>query len=268
MVRYYSCGVWLFIDPLKSRGDTLTFNYGLILSMTALENNITQVNLRIAAACNQAHRSNNSVNLLAVSKTCDINAIKSAYELGLRRFGENYAKEAEEKIPFLPKDIEWHFIGPIQSNKTRSIAKHFSWIHSIDRLKIAERLNEQRPSQLPPLQCLIQVNISKEPQKAGVLPEDMMALGKVIANLPRLHLRGLMAIPKAEQTEEDLARDFANMQALLRQLHTRFQSADTLSMGMSADLELAIAHGATMVRVGTDIFGARNNTEHNAREIL
>lgn len=225
--------------------------------MTALEHNITQLKLRIDAACKKAQRSNNSLNLLAVSKTRDINAIKAAYDLGLREFGENYAKEAEEKIPFLPKDIEWHFIGPIQSNKTRIIAELFSWVQSIDRLKIAERLNEQRPPQLPPLQCLIQVNISREPQKAGVAPEELMALAKAISTLPRLHLRGLMAIPQAGQSAAGLANDFANMQALLRQLQTRFRSADTLSMGMSADLEPAIAHGSTMVRIGTDLFGPR-----------
>ncbi len=226
--------------------------------MTTLEHNITQLKLRIDAACKQAQRSNNSLNLLAVSKTRDINTIKAAYDLGLRQFGENYAKEAEEKIPFLPKDIEWHFIGPIQSNKTRSIAELFQWVHSIDRLKIAQRLNEQRPPHIPPLQCLIQVNISKEPQKAGLPAEEVMALAKHIASMPHLHLRGLMAIPKAEQSTEALANDFANMQALLRQLQTRFHSVDTLSMGMSADLELAIAHGSTLVRVGTDLFGLRS----------
>lgn len=225
--------------------------------MTALEHNIAQLKLRIDAACKKAQRSNNSLILLAVSKTRDINTIKAAYDLGLREFGENYAREAEEKIPFLPRDITWHFIGPVQSNKTRIIAEQFSWVQSIDRLKIAERLNEQRPPQLPPLQCLIQVNISHEPQKAGVMPAEVMALAKTISTLPRLHLRGLMAIPKAGQSPEALANDFANMQVLLRQLQTRFRSVDTLSMGMSADLEPAIIHGSTLVRVGTDLFGPR-----------
>lgn len=229
--------------------------------MSALENNISRVNLRIAAACDQAHRSNNSVNLLAVSKTRDINTIKAAYDLGLRRFGENYAKEAEAKIPCLPADIEWHFIGPLQSNKTRIVAEQFAWVHSIDRLKIAQRLNEQRPAHLPPLQCLIQVNISHEAQKAGVLPEEVLPLAQAIQALPHLRLRGLMAIPRAEQNAQQLANDFANMAALLRQLQTLNTDIDTLSLGMSADLELAIAHGSTLVRIGTDIFGPRPYTE-------
>ena len=226
--------------------------------MTVLEKNICTVKKRISTACHQAQRFNNSVYLLAVSKTRDINTIKSAYDLGLRAFGENYINEASEKIPFLPADIEWHFIGPIQSNKTRTIAELFAWVHSIDREKIAQRLNDQRPAHLPPLQCLIQVNISKEPQKAGVLPEGVLPLANIILTLPHLKLRGLMAIPNPNQPENNLANDFANMAMLLRQLQTVAPDADTLSMGMSADLELAIQHGATIVRIGTDIFGARD----------
>lgn len=226
--------------------------------MTVLENKLRSVKQRMAEACSQAQRFNNSVNLLAVSKTRDINTIKAAYDLGLRRFGENYANEAADKIPFLPADIEWHFIGPIQSNKTRIIAGLFSWVHSIDREKIAQRLNDQRPAALPPLQCLIQVNISHEPQKAGVLPEDVLPLARMIAGLPHLKLCGLMAIPNPDQPETSLANDFANMALLLRQLQAEYPAADTLSMGMSADLELAIRHGATLVRIGTDIFGARD----------
>lgn len=226
--------------------------------MTALENNITKLNLRIATACAQAHRTNNSVNLLAVSKTRDINAIKKAYTLGLRRFGENYANEAQTKIPYLPDDIEWHFIGPIQSNKTRIIAENFSWVQSIDRIKIAQRLNDQRPNHLPPLQCLLQINISNDPQKSGIEVTQMADLAQQLMLLPRLNLRGLMAIPKAEQTMEQLTADFARMAQLFKQLRTIAKQVDTLSMGMSADMETAIANGSTMVRIGTDLFGARN----------
>jgi pyridoxal phosphate enzyme (YggS family) len=225
--------------------------------MQALEHNITRLNLRIANACNAADRANNSVKLLAVTKTREITTLTQAYHLGLRAFGENYPQEAQTKIAHLPNDIEWHFIGPIQSNKTRFIAEHFSWVHSIDRLKIAQRLHEQRPSNLPPLNCLIQINISQEPQKSGIAAEELFALATALLALPHLRLCGLMAIPKAEQSEAALTNDFANMALLLRQLQTIIPSANTLSMGMSADLELAIQYGATIVRVGTDLFGPR-----------
>ena len=223
--------------------------------MTALENNITTLKLRIDTACQQAHRSNNSVNLLAVSKTRDINTIKNAYDLGLRQFGENYVNEAEVKIPSLPDDIEWHFIGPIQSNKTRTIAENFSWVQSIDRLKIAQRLNDQRPDNLPPLQCLIQINISNDPNKSGITAAKLDDFSQELIQLPNLTLRGLMAIPKAGQTSEQLQHDFARMAELLKQLQIICTHADTLSMGMSADMETAIANGSTMVRIGTDLFG-------------
>ncbi len=229
-----------------------------ILTMTALENNITTLKLRIDTACQQSHRTNNSVNLLAVSKTRDINTIKNAYDLGLRQFGENYANEAEQKIPDLPDDIEWHFIGPIQSNKTRIIAEHFDWVQSIDRLKIAKRLSEQRPQSKPPLQCLIQINISDDPNKSGIATDELKNLSLQIMQLPNLRLRGLMAIPKAGQTSEQLQRDFARMAELLTELQTLSKHADTLSMGMSADMETAIANGSTMVRIGTDLFGPRD----------
>ena len=228
-----------------------------MLTMPTPEHNIARLEQRLADACHRYQRINNSVNLLAVSKTQDIDTLQQYYNAGLRRFGENYLSEALEKIAALPTDIEWHFIGPIQSNKTRAIAGHFQWVHSIDRIKIARRLSEQRPAGLPDLQCLIQVNISRDPAKAGIAPEELEPLARQILALPRLALRGLMAIPKAGQSEAQLENDFASMAQLLRQLQTLTDTADTLSLGMSADLELAIKHGSTLVRIGSDLFGAR-----------
>lgn len=225
--------------------------------MPALEHNISTLKLRIKNQCHEVHRDNNSVLLLAVSKTRNADTVKLVYDLGLRQFGENYVNEAKEKISLLPKDIEWHFIGPIQSNKTCFISEHFSWVQTIDRLKIAQRLNQQRPDNLPQLQCLIQINISSDPKKSGIAPEDMLALAEKIIAMPKLQLRGLMAIPKANQTKKDLNKDFSNMAALLRQLQIICKQADTLSMGMSSDLEAAITYGSTMVRIGTDLFGPR-----------
>jgi pyridoxal phosphate enzyme (YggS family) len=228
-----------------------------ILSMTDLEHNIAQLNLRIHQACSAASRKPDDITLLAVSKTRDTQTIRQAYHSGLLRFGENYASEAAEKIPFLPDDIEWHFIGPVQSNKTAFIASHFTWVQTVDRMRIARRLNDQRPAHLPPLHCLIQVNISDDPDKSGVTPEEVEPLAKEILLLPRITLRGLMTIPKAGLSPDQLAADFARMAQLLRQLQAIAPLADTLSMGMSDDLEIAIANGTTMVRVGTDLFGPR-----------
>lgn len=230
--------------------------------MPTLENNIAKLKLRIDHACAENQRDPASVTLLAVSKTRSAATLAQAYQLGLHQFGENYASEAQQKLAELPAEVrrnsEWHFIGPIQSNKTRFIAETFDWVQSLDRLKIAQRLNDQRPASLPPLQCLIQVNISQESQKAGIDAENLPAFAASILQLPHLQLRGLMAIPKAAQRETALATDFAKMADLLRQLQTQCPQADTLSMGMSSDLELAIAHGATMVRVGADLFGPRH----------
>lgn len=225
--------------------------------MRSLENNIITLKKRIDAACIQASRPISEVSLLAVSKTRPVDLIKLAYQSGLRQFGENYAAEAQEKIPLLPDDIIWHFIGPIQSNKSRMIAEQFSWVHSIDRLKIVQRLNNQRPTTLPPLQCLIQVNISKEPQKAGVLPEQVRELALAINESPQLNFRGLMAIPKVGQKTQDLRQNFAKMTALFSDLQDINKNVDTLSMGMSQDLELAIDEGSSLVRIGTDLFGPR-----------
>lgn len=222
-----------------------------------LQHNITFLQQRINNACIRASREFNSVTLLAVSKTKGVDTVKKAYDLGLRQFGENYVNEAEGKIPALPSDITWHFIGPIQSNKTRIIAERFSWVHSIDRLKIAQRLNDQRPEERNILQCLIQVNISEDENKSGITADQVFDFAKQLQQFPRLQLRGLMAIPAAGQSEEALTQDFSRMQQLFSQLQQMYPQVDTLSMGMSGDLEQAIAHGSTMVRIGTDLFGAR-----------
>lgn len=225
--------------------------------MPKLENNITTLKMRIASACLAAGRDSDSVQLLAVSKTRNTDTLKRAYELGLRQFGENYASEAQQKIPILPKDIQWHFIGPIQSNKTRFIAENFTWVHSLDREKIIQRLNDQRPASQPPLQCLLQINISNEAQKAGISPENAPRLAQLIANSPNLNFRGLMAIPAIPEDKQALQEDFVRMATLLEQLKSIDTRVDTLSMGMSQDLEEAVNAGSTIVRIGTDLFGAR-----------
>jgi pyridoxal phosphate enzyme (YggS family) len=224
--------------------------------MTTIADNIAQVRSRIHAAEQAAQRAAGSVQLLAVSKTKPAQALREAYAAGLRDFGENYLQEAlakQAELTDLP--LIWHFIGPIQSNKTRAIAEHFDWVHSVDRLKIAQRLSEQRPAELPPLNICIQVNVSGEASKSGCTPADLPALAKAIAALPRLTLRGLMAIPEPtdDRTEQDAA--FAAVQRLQASLDLPL---DTLSMGMSHDLESAIAQGATWVRIGTALFGARD----------
>lgn len=202
------------------------------------------------------------VTLIAVSKTKPVTDIEQAYHAGQRAFGENYVQEGVEKTQALAhlKDIEWHFIGPLQSNKTKDVAQHFDWVQSLDREKIARRLNEQRPAQLPPLQVLIQVNIDDEASKSGIDPAHLASFAELVAKLPQLELRGLMAIPTPVQTEADqarLAQSFARMHDLFLALQSQYSTVDTLSMGMSGDIELAIAQGANMVRVGSAIFGAR-----------
>lgn len=224
--------------------------------MSTIADNIAQVSSRIHAAILAANRDENSVRLLAVSKTKPAQALRDAYAAGLRDFGENYLQEALGKqLELTDLPLIWHFIGPIQSNKTRAIAEHFAWVHSVDRLKIAQRLSEQRPADLPPLNICIQVNVSGEASKSGCSPADLPDLAGAISALPRLKLRGLMAIP--EPTEDRAAQDAAfaavkNLQASLN------LPLDTLSMGMSHDLESAIAQGATWVRIGTALFGARD----------
>jgi pyridoxal phosphate enzyme (YggS family) len=218
---------------------------------------------RIEKARQQAGRKAD-ITLLAVSKTKPLWMVETLAQAGQQDFGENYVQEGIEKVQAtehredLPK-LSWHFIGPIQSNKTKQIAQHFDWVHSIDRLKIARRLSEQRPEEKGELQVLIEVNISQEASKAGVMPNEVLELAKQIAELPNLHLRGLMCIPQKAQTLEEQRRPFRQMRELLKTLQAAQPDLqlDTLSMGMSADLEAAILEGATLVRIGTDIFGAR-----------
>ncbi|MCC2618025.1 YggS family pyridoxal phosphate-dependent enzyme [Aestuariibacter halophilus] len=205
-----------------------------------------------------AHRAPNSVQLLAVSKTKPVSDIVLAYEAGQRKFGENYVQEGVEKVQQLQdfKDIEWHFIGPLQSNKTRLVAEHFDWVQSIDRVKIARRLSEQR-SPFKPLNVLIQVNINDEDSKSGVAPTEIAALAADIDALPNLILRGLMTIPAAAQSEQQLQQSFAHMHQAFTDLKASYPQVDTLSMGMSGDMEQAIKAGSTMVRLGTALFGPR-----------
>lgn len=224
--------------------------------MSTIADNIALVSSRIRAAALAAQRDEHSVQLLAVSKTKPAEALREAYAAGLHNFGENYLQEALGKqLELADLPLIWHFIGPIQSNKTRAIAEHFAWVHSVDRLKIAQRLSEQRPADLPPLNICIQVNVSGEASKSGCTPADLPALASAISQLPRINLRGLMAIP--EPTEDRAAQDaaFAAVQRLQTSLDLPL---DTLSMGMSHDLESAIAMGATWVRIGTALFGARD----------
>ncbi|MFZ5538806.1 MAG: YggS family pyridoxal phosphate-dependent enzyme [Pseudomonadota bacterium] len=223
---------------------------------------LARVHERISAAARAAGRDPGEIALLAVSKAFPAEAVIAAARAGQRRFGESYVQEAVDKIAqvrALAPDLalEWHFIGPIQSNKTRPIAEHFDWVHSVDRLKIAQRLSQQRPADRPPLQVLIQVNVSGEASKRGVAPAEAGTLAQAVAQLPRLRLRGLMAIPEPEQEAERQRAPFARLRELLERLRREGLAVDTLSMGMSADLEAAIAEGATIVRVGTAIFGER-----------
>lgn len=228
--------------------------------MSTIADNISQVAARIRSAEQAAQRAANSVQLLAVSKTKPAAAVREAHAAGVRDFGENYLQEAlgkQRELTDLP--LCWHFIGPIQSNKTRDIAQNFAWVHSVDRLKIAQRLSEQRPAELPALNICIQVNVSGEASKSGCTPADLPALAAAISGLPRLTLRGLMAIPEPtdDRAEQDAA--FAAVRALNNSLQDSLNlPLDTLSMGMSHDLESAIAQGATWVRIGTALFGARD----------
>ena len=227
--------------------------------MSTIAGNIAQVEARIRAAALAVQRDVTSIHLLAVSKTKPAAALREAYAAGVRDFGENYLQEARAKqVELADLPLCWHFIGPIQSNKTRDIAEHFAWVHSVDRLKIAQRLSEQRPDGLPPLNICIQVNVSGEASKSGCAPADLPALAHAISALPRLTLRGLMAIPEPtdERAEQDAA--FAKVRELQEGLN---MGLDTLSMGMSHDLESAIAQGATWVRIGTALFGARDYSQ-------
>lgn len=224
-----------------------------------MTNNITEALHRTQQAIAQNQQKlgvQPNAKLIAVSKTKPVEAVSMAYQAGQRAFGENYVQELVVKAQALRHyaDIEWHFIGPLQSNKTRDVAQYASWVHSVDRLKIAERLSAQRPKELPPLRLLLQINISEETSKAGIAPEELLPLASAIAALPQIELKGLMAIPEPGQSQPA----FVRMQALSHQLQKEFPNATELSMGMSDDWQEALASGATMVRLGTAIFGARD----------
>lgn len=226
--------------------------------MVTIAGNLQAVHQRIERAARASGREPGSVRLLAVSKTFGTAEILEAWQAGQRAFGENFVQESIEKIAALAQlQAEWHFIGPVQSNKTRPIAEHFAWVHSVERDKIARRLNDARPDGLPPLNVLIQVNVSGEASKSGVAPGGERALAGAIAAMPRLRLRGLMAIPEPTPDAGLQRRRFALLRTLLEDLRRDHPQADTLSMGMSDDMEAAIAEGATIVRVGTAIFGRR-----------
>ena len=225
----------------------------------SISQNLATISQQIQQYSQQANRPNNEVRLLAVSKTKPVTDIEQAILAGQLAFGENYVQEAVEKIQFFANrpELEWHFIGALQSNKTRVVAEHFDWVQTIDRLKIAQRLSEQRPATLAPLNVLIQINISDEDSKAGIQPDEMFDLATQVSQLPNLTLRGLMAIPKPEDTPDQQRIALAKMQTLFEELKAHFPNIDTLSMGMSDDMPVAIECGSTMVRIGTAIFGAR-----------
>lgn len=230
--------------------------------MNDLKENLNNVRARIARACEMAGRDPSEINVLAVSKQHTASRIRELWHLGQRSFGENYVQEALAKQEQLADlSIEWHFIGPLQSNKTRAAAAHFDWVQSADREKILQRLSDQRAEHLAPLEVCIQVNIDREAQKSGVLPEEAGGLARLAADLPRLRLRGLMTIPRLGTENHDPADSYRRMYELFRELQQQGLELDTLSMGMSADLEQAIRQGSTMVRIGTDLLGPRPDEE-------
>jgi len=225
----------------------------------SIQLSLNHVQQRIKDAQQRYKREQQTVTLLAVSKTRTVEELVLAIEAGQHCFGENYLQEALDKIAALKQHtLQWHFIGPIQSNKTRPIAEHFDWVHSVDRLKIAQRLSEQRPIHLPALNICLQVNIDAETSKSGCSLEELPELVAQVSNLPNIQLRGLMAIPQATETLEQQRQPFRRLREAMDQLRQQGYPLDTLSMGMSGDLEAAIAEGATIVRIGTDIFGPRN----------
>ena len=226
--------------------------------MNQIPDRLAAVRARISTAARACGRSAGDIGLLAVSKTKPVADVLAAYHAGQRAFGENYLQDALPKIQATAQtDIEWHFIGRIQGNKTTEISRHFAWVHSLDRLRHAERLNAQRPAGLPPLQVCLQVNISGEASKGGVEPTALGDLAVAIERLPRLRLRGLMTMPDPHSDAATQRATFARLRQLLEGLRAKGLALDTLSMGMSADMEAAIAEGSTLVRIGTDIFGAR-----------
>ena len=228
--------------------------------MATIASNIQQVHQRISAACALVQRPVRSVTLLVVTKTFGPDAVREAFAAGEHRFGENYVQEGVDKIAALSDvrdQVEWHLIGPLQSNKTRVVAEQFDWVHTVDRLKIAQRLSQQRPPGRPPLQLCLQVNISGEASKSGLSPDEVPAVALAVAALPGVRLRGLMAIPEPADDPEARRAPHRQLRRLLEQLRAGGLPLDTLSMGMSADLDAAVAEGATMVRVGSAIFGSR-----------
>jgi pyridoxal phosphate enzyme (YggS family) len=229
--------------------------------MSHIDDNLQAVRGRIERAAETAQRAPDSVHLLAVSKTFPVDDIRTAFAAGQRAFGENYVQESLSKIEALADlraKIEWHFIGPLQSNKTRPVAEHFDWVHSVDRLKIAQRLSEQRPDTLPPLNVCLQVNVSGEESKSGVALDEAPDLAHAIAALPHLRLRGLMSIPEPADDLEKQREPHRRLRTLFDTLVEKGLELDTLSMGMSSDIEAAVLEGATIVRIGTAIFGKRD----------
>ncbi|QFU21816.1 YggS family pyridoxal phosphate-dependent enzyme [Shewanella eurypsychrophilus] len=228
--------------------------------MTTIADRLANAQHRIEQAAQISSRNTDEIQLLAVSKTKPNSDILAAYAAGQRRFGENYVQEGESKVKALTPtcpDIEWHFIGPLQSNKTKVIAAHFDWIHTVSREKIAARLNEQRPQEMAPLNICIQINISGEDSKSGATPAQLFELADKVVQMPKLVLRGLMAIPTATSDKQLQKDEFQRLQALYQELQSLYPQVDTLSMGMSNDLEQAIEQGSTMVRIGSAIFGER-----------
>ena len=230
--------------------------------MNTVQDNLLNIKNEIAKIAKKCERDPNTIQLIAVSKTKPVEQIMEAINAGQLAFGENYVQEGIEKIQYFEKnmpnnDLIWHFIGPLQSNKSKLVAEHFDWMHTIDRFKIAQRLSDQRPNHMAKLNVLIQVNISQEASKSGVKPEEVADLVKQIVTLPNLNLRGLMAIPEIENDYDKQFNVFTKMQQLLQSLQKDYPFMDTLSMGMSGDMQAAIVAGSTMVRIGTAIFGAR-----------
>lgn len=228
----------------------------------SISTNLQQVSQALAGFAQEAGRNPQDIVLLAVSKTFGADAVIAAAQAGQRAFGENYVQEAIDKIAAVRQAapglaLEWHFIGPLQSNKTKPVAEHFDWVHAVDREKIAQRLSDQRPSNLPPLNICLQVNVSGEASKSGVAPADLPALAQAVVALPNLRLRGLMAIPEPAATLAAQREPFAQLRKLQEQLRAEGIETDTLSMGMSADMQAAILEGASIVRIGTAIFGKR-----------
>jgi pyridoxal phosphate enzyme (YggS family) len=243
--------------------DTAVTQYAKIVSiMSSILDNLQAVHAQIRSAAQSAARDPATITLLAVSKTFGPEAVLEAAQAGQRAFGENYLQEALDKITALRAShpeylLEWHFIGPIQSNKTRPIAEHFDWVHSVEREKIAQRLSEQRPAHLSPLNVCLQVNVSGEASKSGVAPDQVLALAQTVAAMPRLKLRGLMAIPEPSPDYAQQRAPLRKMRELFDKLRAEGLELDTLSMGMSSDLQAAVVEGATIVRIGTAIFGKR-----------